>query len=198
MALTGARIRVWLFVACFLSLASSCSGENMQREDYRELLDKGKREFFAGNYDHALEMWSTAPSGYPCNFVIDKWRARAYLMKNQPSAARSLIYPYLELAPEYPELLMLLGRCELELGNPERALVLLNDAARFLQGGVGIYLTQADAFFRFGLYQRAENARKKAHLLLNIDEIADQSAGAMPKPPAERQNPSPQEDAPDE
>ncbi|MGC9311399.1 MAG: tetratricopeptide repeat protein [Sediminispirochaetaceae bacterium] len=198
MPLTGTRLRLRLIIACILSLASSCSGESMHDEDYRELLDRGKSEFFAGDYDRALEIWGSAPSAFPYTLVIDKWRARAYLMKDQPSAARSLLSPYLQLAPEYPELLMLLGRCELELGNPEKALVLLSEAAKFLQGGVGIYLTQADAFFRFGLYQRAENARSKARLLLNIDEIADRTNGTLTEKPPEEQSPPVQEYSTDE
>jgi len=195
---TGTKLRLWLLMACILPLSSSCSGESMHEEDIRELMDRGKKEFFAGDYDRALEIWSSSPSAFPYNFVIDKWRARAYLMKDQPSAARTLILPYLELAPEYPELLMLLGRCELELGNPEKALALLHEAAGFLQGGVGIYLTQADAFFRFGLYQRAERARRKAHLLLNIDEIAAGTDGYPADEPAEEQAPSNQEYSADE
>lgn len=161
--------RIVLLFALLVGGSFSCAGQGADRG---ETFEAGKKAFFDGNYEEALNIWSAYHGSYPYNFLLDKWKARSLMMLDRADEAYRLIEPYLEIIPEHPELLMLAGQCQLHLGFPEKSLALLESAARTLAGGAGIYLTQADLFLRFGLESRAIHAKNKASLLLDLDSAA--------------------------
>jgi predicted Zn-dependent protease len=137
-----------------------------------DILERGKAVFFEGRYGEALEIWAALEGGAPCYFSYDKWKARALLMTGTPGKAVDLLTPYLEVIPEHPELLLLLGTARLDMGDFEHSMMLLGAGERSLSDSAGIYLTIAEVYHRFGLFGRAEDARTKARLLLNLDSSA--------------------------
>lgn len=145
---------------------ADCSGYSTARE---ETLERGKASFFQGRYEEALEIWAASEDGFPCSFPTDKWKARALIMTGRSEDAVKILSPYLDIIPEHPELLMLLGMARLETGEFEHAMILLESGERFLSGAAGLYLTMADAYYRYGLDSMAAEAKRKARLLLSLD-----------------------------
>lgn len=157
---------VLLFPGTSLYPTANCSAYSAEKG---EILDRGKASFFQGRYEEALEIWSSPEEGFPCSFPTDKWKARAFIMTNRPAEAVTLLSPYLGIIPEHPELLMLIGMARLEMGEIEHAMILLDRGERFLSGAAGLYLTMADAYYRYGLESMAGEAKRKARLLLSLD-----------------------------
>ena len=161
-------VPVLLLISSGLTTAGGCSAGEV---DKRENLNRGQVLFFQGQYEEALGVWAQIKEDFPYSFLMDKWRARAFLMLDQAGSALTLLQPYFEVIPEHPELLMLLGMCRLQMGDTEQAFSLLDAGSRRLSEAAGIYLIQADAFYRFGLSSRAALAKKRAQLLLSLDTL---------------------------
>lgn len=164
---------VWMLLGC----SQSCSPDSLHARAEQpdtvipdSVLQRGKQEFFAGHYDTALEIWDSITTAFPYSFRVDTWRARALLMKQQPDRAHEVLHPYLQLIPNHPELLLLLGKCQFERGKYAGALELLERGAACARGVAGVYLTRAEMYYHIGLHSRAGRYRRIAQQLLRLEK----------------------------
>lgn len=164
---------VWFMLGCSQNCISDSLLPRKARpgeEVFNEVLQKGKRDFFAGRYDTALETWKRIEPRFPFSFQIDTWRARALLLQQQAGKAYELLAPYLQVIPDHPELLLLLGKCRFEQGDYSEAVELLERGAACVHGLAGIYLTRAEMYYHIGLHSRAAEYRRIARRLLNLED----------------------------
>lgn len=164
---------MWMLLGC----TQSCSADFVRARTDRpgeavstQILQSGKRQFFAGHYDAALNTWAGIDTTFPFSFPVDTWRARALLMKQEADRAYELLHPYLQLIPGHPELLLLLGKSQFERGNYAAAVELLEQGAACVHGVAGVYLTRAEMFYQIGLHSRAGRYRRIAQRLLRIED----------------------------
>jgi tetratricopeptide (TPR) repeat protein len=170
---------VWFMLGC----SQHCGSDSLLPRNARpgeavfnEILQSGKREFFAGRYSAALERWNRIDTRFPFGLQIDTWRARALLLLQQPDRAYELLAPYLQLIPDYPELLLLLGKSQFARGNYTAAVELLERGAACAQGVAGIYLTRAEMYYHIGLHSRAAEYRRIAQRLLHLEDREETDA----------------------
>jgi len=164
---------IWMLLGCSPSYSSdSAALERPQPQAgiFDELLESGKSHFFAGRYAKALSIWEESETQFPYGFRMDKWKARALLMENHPELAYELLSPYLQIIPEHPELLLLLGKCRFEQGNYTEAVELLEWGAGCVTGIAGIYLTRAEMYYHIGLHSKAGEFRQIAQRLLHLEK----------------------------
>ncbi len=184
----GSRFRKLVAGSCMwmaLGCSPSCSLDtfinnktsriNSVPDNFKEVLKNGKASFFSGNYKKALETWAKSNVDFPYCFQTDKWRARALLMMDHAEQSYNLLYPYLKILPNHPELLLLLGKCQFELGNYSKAVELLEKGSACVAGIAGIYLTRADMYYHVGLHTKAGKYKQIAQLLLNLEERSNSS-----------------------
>ena len=157
---------IWMLLGCSPGYAS----ESVLPGRFDELLESGKKQFFAGHYTEALNIWEESETQFPYGFRMDKWKARALLMENHPEPAYQLLAPYLQIIPEHPELLLLLGKCRFEQGNYTEAVGLLEWGASCVTGIAGIYLTRAEMYYLIGLHSKAGEFRQIAQRLLHLEK----------------------------
>ncbi|MCF7914243.1 MAG: tetratricopeptide repeat protein [Spirochaetaceae bacterium] len=163
---------IWMLLGCSPSFSSDSvpmKSPQPQEGVFDERLESGKRHFFAGRYAKALSIWEESEIQFPYGFRMDKWKARALLMENHPELAYELLCPYLQIIPEHPELLLLLGKCRFEQGNYTEAVELLEWGAGCVTGIAGIYLTRAEMYYHIGLHSKAGEFRQIAQRLLNLE-----------------------------
>ncbi len=164
---------MWMLLGC----SQSCSPDGLHLQakqpgssSHDHLLQAGTQEFFAGHYNAALETWEEIKTDFPYSFRVDTWRARALLMKQEAAHAYDLLHPYLQLIPDHPELLLLLGKSQFELGNYAEAVELLERGAACARSVAGIYLTRAEMYYHIGLHGRSGRYRRIAQQLLHLEE----------------------------
>lgn len=167
---------VWFMLGCSQNCGSDSLLPRKARpgeEVFNEVLQQGKRDFFAGQYDAALETWKQVEACFPFGFQIDIWRARALLLQQQAGRAYELLAPYLQVIPDHPELLLLLGKCRFEQGHYSAAVELLERGTACVHGLAGIYLTRAEMYYHIGLHSRAAEYRRIARRLLHLEDRND-------------------------
>ena len=164
---------VWFMLGCSQNCVSDSLLPRKARPGeavFNEVLQNGKRDFFAGRYGEALKTWDRIETRFPFSFQIDTWRARALLLRQQTDRAYELLTPYLQVIPDHPELLLLLGKCQFERGNYAEAVELLERGAACVHGVAGIYLTRAEMYYHIGLHSRAAEYRRIAQRLLHLED----------------------------
>lgn len=92
-------------------------------------------------------------------------RARSLHHAGDPGAAQVLYRQVLELEPDHPEALYLLGTALLQLGQPDPAVERLEQAGRALRNHPGLQGNLARAYFALGRFAEAEKAFRNASRL---------------------------------